>query len=93
MNSAKTPYSHVYKGRYDWGLWCRDLAKVLVLSDIHGNSDALTSVLNSPGGWDYIWVLGDLVDYGPEPHVVVDVIRELRPDIHNHGQPRLCRSI
>lgn len=55
--------------------------RILVLSDIHGNADALKTVLESAGRYDYIWVLGDLVDYGPEPHVVVDMIRELKPDI------------
>ncbi len=64
--------------------------KVLIISDIHGNSDALNAVINSCGDWDYLWVLGDLVDYGPEPHVVVDVIKELRPDVivmgnHDHA--------
>lgn len=55
--------------------------RVLVLSDIHGNADALKTVLNSASGYDYIWVLGDLVDYGPEPHVVVDMVRELKSDL------------
>ncbi|MCS7099414.1 MAG: metallophosphoesterase family protein [Sulfolobales archaeon] len=55
--------------------------KVLVVSDIHGNYEALNAVLESAGGWDSLWVLGDLVDYGPEPHVVVDVVRGLDPDL------------
>lgn len=55
--------------------------KALLLSDIHGNGDALKAVIESSGGWDYLWVLGDLVDYGPEPHIVVDFVKELRPDI------------
>ncbi|MGC8975709.1 MAG: metallophosphoesterase family protein [Thermoprotei archaeon] len=55
--------------------------RVLLLSDIHGNSDALKTVIEGSGGWDYLWVLGDLVDYGPEPHIVVDLVRGLRPDI------------
>ncbi|MEM0015267.1 MAG: metallophosphoesterase family protein [Zestosphaera sp.] len=64
--------------------------KVLVLSDVHGNADALHSVLEDAGGWDYIWFLGDLVDYGPEPHVVIDSIRGLRPEVivmgnHDHA--------
>lgn len=64
--------------------------RALIISDIHGNSDALNAVISSYSGWDYLWVLGDLVDYGPEPHVVVDIIRELRPDVvvmgnHDHA--------
>ncbi len=51
-----------------------------MLSDIHGNADGLKKVLEHAGKWDYVWVLGDLVDYGPEPHIVVDMIRDLEPD-------------
>lgn len=61
--------------------------RVLVISDVHGNADALKAVLESVGGWDYVWVLGDLVDYGPEPHTVIDMVRDLRPDaivVGNH---------
>ncbi|MEM1931093.1 MAG: metallophosphoesterase family protein [Sulfolobales archaeon] len=55
--------------------------RVLIVSDIHGNYDALTAVLEHAARWDYLWVLGDLVDYGPEPHVVVDTVRALKPDL------------
>lgn len=42
--------------------------KVLVLSDIHGNSDALEAVLDDAGqhSWKELWFLGDLGGYGPE---------------------------
>lgn len=64
--------------------------KVLVISDIHGNSDALKTVLKSAEGYDAIWFLGDYVDYGPEPHVAVDIVRDLRPEVilmgnHDHA--------
>ena len=59
--------------------------RVLVLSDIHGNADALRAVLEHARGWDEVWVLGDLVDYGPEPHVVVDTVRELEPRVIVRG--------
>ena len=64
--------------------------RILLLSDIHGNSDALKQVLENAPRHDTVWVLGDLVDYGPEPHVVVDMIRELGPDVivrgnHDHA--------
>lgn len=55
--------------------------RILILSDVHGNADALKAVLDSARGWDSIWVLGDLVDYGPEPHVVIDIVRGLAPDV------------
>ncbi len=64
--------------------------RVLLLSDIHGNVDALREVLNNAPRHDAVWVLGDLVDYGPEPHLVIDIIRDLKPDVivrgnHDHA--------
>jgi protein phosphatase len=55
--------------------------RVLIISDIHGNYDALKMVLETARGFDYIWFLGDLVDYGPEPHLVVDLVREIKPEV------------
>jgi protein phosphatase len=57
------------------------MLRVLIISDIHGNADALKAVLESARRFDAIWVIGDLVDYGPEPHIVVDIIRELKPEV------------
>jgi predicted phosphodiesterase len=59
--------------------------RVLLISDIHGNLEALRAVLEHAKGWDPVWVLGDLVDYGPDPHEVIDVVRELAPDIIVRG--------
>ncbi|MEM4718315.1 MAG: metallophosphoesterase family protein [Desulfurococcaceae archaeon] len=55
--------------------------KILVLSDIHGNYDALRAVLENTSRYDAIWFLGDYVDYGPEPHLVIDTVKELKADI------------
>lgn len=64
--------------------------KALLISDIHGNLDALKRVIEDAKGYDEIWVLGDLVDYGPEPHLVIDLIKGLRPELvirgnHDHA--------
>jgi predicted phosphodiesterase len=53
--------------------------KLAVISCIHGNYEALNTVLSdidhhSP---DHIYCLGDLVGYGPEPNAVVETIRAL----------------
>jgi putative phosphoesterase len=45
--------------------------KLLILSDIHGNWQALESVLDAEANADQILCLGDLVDYGPEPRACV----------------------
>jgi predicted phosphodiesterase len=49
--------------------------KVLVLSDIHSNYDALLAVAKTEKHVDHIWCLGDLVDYGPQPAEVVQWVR------------------
>lgn len=37
--------------------------KIVVISDVHANLDALNAL---PEWGDELWVLGDLVDYGPD---------------------------
>jgi len=49
-----------------------------IISDIHGNFDALERVIAdamSFGSLDAIWCLGDIVGYGPNPN---ECVRELR---------------
>lgn len=46
--------------------------KILIISDLHGNAEAI-SVL--PRDYDQLWVLGDLVNYGPNPREVIDFVR------------------
>ena len=52
--------------------------RILVLSDIHANSTALTAALEmAKDRWDHIACLGDVVGYGPDPNEVTTLIREL----------------
>ena len=54
--------------------------RYLLLSDVHGNIDAFETVLeHAEGSWDRAIVLGDLVDYGAEPNLVIDKVRALDP--------------
>jgi diadenosine tetraphosphatase ApaH/serine/threonine PP2A family protein phosphatase len=46
-----------------------------IISDIHGNFDALEAVLADAGDIDDLWCLGDLVGYGPEPNECIDLLR------------------
>jgi protein phosphatase len=39
--------------------------KLLIVADIHANLEALQTVLAE--SHDELWVLGDLVNYGPNP--------------------------
>ena len=54
--------------------------RYLVISDIHGNLEALEAVLRvADGRYDDVLVLGDLVGYGADPNAVVDRVRALDP--------------
>ena len=46
--------------------------KLLILSDIHGNVDALHAIREL---YDELWVLGDIVNYGPEPREALEAVR------------------
>jgi putative phosphoesterase len=47
--------------------------RIAIISDIHANYDALSAL---PQDYDELWVLGDLVNYGPQPAEVVDYISQ-----------------
>jgi predicted phosphodiesterase len=51
--------------------------RVLVVSDIHANLNALDAVLADAGNVDAIWCLGDMVGYGPDPNQVIERLRDL----------------
>ena len=50
--------------------------RVAVLSDIHSNLAALDAVLEDLRAVDAVWVLGDIVGYGPYPDAVVARLRK-----------------
>ena len=52
--------------------------KIAVISDPHGNLEALTAVLNDikAKGITDIYCLGDIVGYGPNPNECVDLIAQ-----------------
>jgi diadenosine tetraphosphatase ApaH/serine/threonine PP2A family protein phosphatase len=64
--------------------------RALVLSDIHGNLQALTAVLAAAGSWEALWNLGDMVGYGPNPNEVLDTIRPLATLTVRGNHDRVC---
>lgn len=60
--------------------------KIAIISDIHANFDALQAF---PEDYDELWVLGDLVNYGPQPSEVVDRVMKTAKIIvrgnHDHA--------
>ncbi len=55
--------------------------RCLVLSDIHSNLEAFEAVLDDAGPVDWVWCLGDVVGYGPDPNDCVNLLKSL---------PHLC---
>ena len=58
------------------------MSRIAALSDIHGNATALEAVLAdvAKAKPDAVLIAGDLVLNGPEPSLVVDVLRSLADD-------------
>lgn len=47
--------------------------RILIASDLHANLEAVRSL---PSDYDQLWVLGDIVTYGPDPSEVIQFVRE-----------------
>ena len=47
--------------------------RALIVSDLHANLEAVKSL---PTDFDQLWVLGDLVNYGPNPGEVIEFVRD-----------------
>ncbi len=58
--------------------------RYLIVTDIHGNSTALETVLERAAEepFDHILVLGDLVGYGAGPNEVVEIVRRFELPAH-----------
>jgi predicted phosphodiesterase len=64
--------------------------RALILSDIHGNLEALTATLAAAEPFDVLWNLGDMVGYGASPNEVIDLIRP-RAQVNVRGNhDRVC---
>ncbi len=46
--------------------------RILIASDLHANLEAVRAL---PDSYDELWVLGDLVNYGPNPCEVIEFVR------------------
>lgn len=67
--------------------------KIALISDIHGNLEALTAVLEDIDnqGVDALYCLGDVVGYGPNPCECLSTIRDrcAKVILGNHDQGAL----
>jgi putative phosphoesterase len=46
--------------------------RICIISDLHANIEALSAL---PADYDDLWVLGDLVNYGPDPAATIEFVR------------------
>lgn len=68
--------------------------KYLIVSDIHGNREALEAVLaDARDQYDQIACLGDLVGYGADPNFIVDWARANVPAIVRGNHDAVCAGI
>jgi diadenosine tetraphosphatase ApaH/serine/threonine PP2A family protein phosphatase len=60
--------------------------RIAVLSDIHANLAALEAVCSDLPEVDQVWVLGDIVGYGPQPNAVINTLQAMgaRSVLGNH---------
>ncbi len=66
----------------------------LIVSDIHGNREALEAVLSSAQGrYDRIVCLGDLVGYGADPNFAVDWARENAVAVIRGNHDKVCAGL
>lgn len=68
--------------------------RYLILSDLHGNLEALNAVLASAsGGYDRILCLGDLVGYGADPNAMADWARANASVVVRGNHDRACAGL
>ena len=64
--------------------------RVLILSDIHSNIDALDAVLAAAPAHDVVWNLGDVVGYNSAPNAVLERVREIGSMFVRGNHDRAC---
>lgn len=67
--------------------------RVLVISDIHANLQALEAVLAAAPAHDVVWNLGDVVGYGANPNEAIDGVRVLGDLIVRGNHDRACSGL
>ena len=64
--------------------------RALVISDIHGNFEALEAVLEAAESWDVLWNLGDMVGYGGSPNEVLERVAPISTLVVRGNHDRVC---
>jgi diadenosine tetraphosphatase ApaH/serine/threonine PP2A family protein phosphatase len=64
--------------------------RLLLLSDIHGNLEALEACLDAAPDYDRVANLGDVVGYGGSPNQTVELVRAMGPINVRGNHDRCC---
>ena len=67
--------------------------RILILSDIHSNLEALDAVLAAAPACDAVWNLGDVVGYGANPNEVIDRARPLGSVFVRGNHDKVCSGV
>jgi diadenosine tetraphosphatase ApaH/serine/threonine PP2A family protein phosphatase len=67
--------------------------RVLILSDIHSNLEALSAVLAAAPSHDAVWNLGDIVGYGANPNEVIDRVAALGSVFVRGNHDKVCSGV
>jgi diadenosine tetraphosphatase ApaH/serine/threonine PP2A family protein phosphatase len=67
--------------------------RLLILSDIHANLEALEACLDAAPEYDQVYNLGDIVGYGANPNEVTDRSRELGAIFVRGNHDKACSGI
>ncbi len=67
--------------------------RALIVSDIHGNLEALNAVLAAAPVHDELWNLGDVVGYGASPNETVDCMRLLADHSVRGNHDKVCSGL
>lgn len=67
--------------------------RILIISDIHSNLQALEAVLAAAPEHDQVWNLGDVVGYGANPGETIDAVRKLGEIVVRGNHDRACSGL
>ena len=67
--------------------------RLLILSDIHANLEALEACLDAAPEYDQVYNLGDIVGYGANPNEVTDRSREMGSIFVRGNHDKACSGI
>ncbi|HEV3041910.1 MAG TPA: metallophosphoesterase family protein [Candidatus Angelobacter sp.] len=67
--------------------------RILVLSDIHANQEALDACLQAAPTYDQVFNLGDIVGYGANPNEVIEKVRKLGKVFVRGNHDRACSGM